>query len=174
MKIIGIDASTNKTGLAVFEDGEYISHILIDCHKIKDAFVRIPTMSNDVWEYINTINDIDKIIMEKSIFKTNIDTVQKLSNLSGAIMLYAFQHQIVFENPVPSEWRKKVGLRQSSKIKRDILKKEAIKAVEQEYGLNLTDDAAESILIARSGFKLPKISVDINDIDTDDWGEILE
>jgi hypothetical protein len=38
-----------------------------------------------------------------------------------------------------------------------VLKAEAIAAVKQEYGLDLTDDEYESILIARSGFDLPKI-----------------
>ena len=173
MLIVGIDASTNKTGLAIFKDGVYISHILIDCHKIKDAFIRIPTMADDIWKYLESIDGIDKIIMEKSIFKLSIDTVQKLSNLSGAIMLYAFQNDIAFENPVPTEWRKKIGLRQSSKIKREVLKQEAIKAVSQEYGIEVSDDAAEAILIARSGFSLPKINVELDSVE-EDWGEDLE
>ena len=38
-----------------------------------------------------------------------------------------------------------------------ILKKEAILAVENMYGVAVNDDVAESILIARSAFDLPKI-----------------
>ena len=44
MKIVGIDASTNKTGIAVFEDGKYLTHTLIDLHKITDTNKRIPKM----------------------------------------------------------------------------------------------------------------------------------
>lgn len=170
MKIIGIDASTNKTGICLFDDGEYVTHTIIDCHKEKDAMKRIPMMANKICKYLDGINDIDVIIMEKSILKSNIDTVQKLSNLSGAIMLYAYQHGIKFENPVPSEWRCKIGLEQSKNIKREILKLEAIKAVKQEYGLDVSDDEAESCLLARSGFDLPKINIKAEDVEDNYWG----
>lgn len=164
MKIVGIDGSTNKTGIAVFEDGKYITHTLIDCHKITDAYERIPKMASEIYKYLDSVGDIDAIIMEKSVLKTNVAAVQKLSNLAGAIMMYAYQKGIKFEHPIPTEWRKKIGLQQSSKIKRDVLKAEAILAVKQEYGLDVTDDIAESILLGRSGFNLPKIVITEEDI----------
>lgn len=170
MKIIGIDASTNKTGVCLFMDTEYMSHTLIDCHKEKDAMKRIPMMAHKICEYLDEIDDIDVIIMEKSILKSNIDTVQKLSNLAGAIMLYAYQNNIQFENPVPSVWRKKIGLEQSKNVKREVLKLEAIQAVKQEYGIDVSDDEAESILLARSGFNLPKINIKVEDVEEDIWG----
>ena len=156
MKIVGIDASTNKTGIAVFEDGKYLTHTLIDLHKITDTNKRIPKMMQAICKYLKQF-DVDKIIMEKSMLKNNIDTVQKLSNIAGVVMFYADTKGIEFELVYPSEWRSKVGLQQSSKIKREILKEEAISAVRQEYQMNLTDDESEAVLIARSGFNLPKI-----------------
>ena len=97
-------------------------------------------------------------------YRQNVDTVQKLSNIAGAVMLYAAQHDIEFENPVPSVWRKRIGLQQSNKIKRTALKLEAVQAVKQEYDMNVTDDEAESILIARSGYKLPTIEVKADEV----------
>jgi Holliday junction resolvasome RuvABC endonuclease subunit len=135
----------------------------------KDAFKRIPMMADEICSYLDSVFDIDVIIMEKSILKTNIDTVQKLSNLAGAIMLYAFQNNIKFEHPTPPEWRKKIGLEQSKKIKREVLKAEAIKAVKQEYDIDVSDDEAESILLARSGFDLPKINIKAEDVEEDIW-----
>lgn len=169
MKIIGIDASTNKTGICTFCDGKYITHTLIDCHKEKDVTKRIPMMSNKICEYLDSIDNVDVIIMEKSVLRSNVDTVQKLSAIAGAVMLYAYQHNIKFENPVPSEWRKKIGLEQSKNVKREVLKLEAIKAVQQEYGIEVTDDEAESILLARSGFDLPKINIRVEDVEDDCW-----
>ena len=170
MVIVGIDASTNKTGICVFKDSRYITHTLIDCHKEKDAMKRVPMMADEICKYLDSISNIDVIIMEKSILRTNIDTVQKLSNLAGVIMLYAYQNGIKFEHPTPPEWRKKIGIEQSSKVKREVLKLEAIKAVKQEYGMEVTDDEAESILMARSGFKLPKINIKASDVEDDIWG----
>ena len=161
MRIMGIDGATNKTGIAIFEDGKYEQHILIDLHKIKDASERIPKMMIAICEYINEYH-VDKVIMEKSMLTNNIDTVQKLSNLAGAVMLYTYSKNILFEYQYPSQWRKAIGLIQNNKIKKEILKAEAIFAVKQEYGLDVTDDVAEAILIARSGFDLPKIELNYN------------
>ena len=161
MKIIGIDASSNKSGIAVFDDAKYIEHTLIDLHKIKDPDQRIPKMMVEICKYIKG-HMPDKIIMEKSMMKNNIDTVQKLSNIAGAVMLYAATKNIEFQHVYPSEWRRIVGMQQSTQIKREVLKEEAVQAVKQEYGMDVTDDEAESILIARSGFDLPKITVEVD------------
>lgn len=154
MKIIGIDGATKTSGVAVFEDGNYVTHKLISFSG--DADVRIPKMMMAICEYIKE-HKPDKVIMEKSLLKNNIDTVQKLANLAGAVMFYCYSKGIPFEHQYPSQWRKTIGLSQGSKVKKETLKAEAIAAVKQEYGMDLTDDESEAILIARSGFDLPKI-----------------
>lgn len=163
MRIVGIDASTNKTGIAIFCDGEYIEHTLIDLHKIKDSGDRIPKMMTSICDYLDK-HQVDKIIMEESMMTNNISTVKMLSNIAGAVMYYAASHNIEFQLDLPSAWRKRIGLTQGRAVKRDVLKAEAITAVKQEYGLTLTDDECESILIARSGFDLPKIVITEDDV----------
>ena len=163
MVVAGIDASTNKTGVAIFCDGAYVEHTLIDLHKIKDSSERVPKMMLSICEYLGKHN-IDKIIMEESILTTNAATMKMLSNIAGSVMYYALINGIEFELALPSHWRKKIGLSQSNKIKRDVLKAEAITAVQQEYGMELTDDESEAILIARSGFDLPKIVITEDDV----------
>lgn len=163
MKVVGIDASTNKTGIAMFCNGRYIEHTLIDLHKTKDSNKRIPQMMLAICDYLDR-NEVDKIIMEESMMTNNISTVKMLSNLAGAIMYYAANNGIEFELVLPTHWRKKIGLSQSNKIKREVLKAEAILAVKQEYNMELTDDEAESVLIARSGFDLPKIVITEDDV----------
>ena len=172
MIIAGIDASTNKTGIAIFDDGKYVEHALIDLHKIKNSEERIPKMMLAICEYLDK-HKVDKIIMEKSMMTNNIVTVQMLSNLAGVVMYYAASNNIKFQLDLPSVWRRRTGLVQGRSVKRDELKAEAIAAVKQEYDLDLTDDECESILIARSGFDLPKIIVGIAQTvmpeDYDDW-----
>ena len=162
-KICGIDASSNKTGIAIFEDGKYIEHTLIDLHKIKDTDRRVTKMMVEICKYIKEKKP-DKIIMEKSIMKSNIAALQILSNIAGAVMLYAATKGIDLEFVYPVEWRKIIGLQQSMKVKREVLKEEAIRAVKQEYDMDVTDDEAEALLIARSGFDLPKLEVNIDDL----------
>ena len=161
MRIIGIDGATIKTGIAVFEDGRYVTHKLLSFDG--NADVRIPKMMMAICNFIKEYEP-DKIIMEKSMLTNNIDTVQKLSNLAGAVMFYCYSKGIPFEHQYPSQWRKKIGLAQGTKVKKETLKAEAIAAVKQEYRMNVTDDEAEAILIARSGFDLPKIVLEDDEI----------
>lgn len=164
MIVCGIDASSNKTGMAIFQDAKYIEHVLIDLHKMKDANERIPQMMLSMCDYLLK-HKIDKIIMEESMMTNNIVTVKMLSNIAGAVMCYAANNNIEFQFDLPSAWRKRVGLTQGRAIKREILKAEAINAVKQEYHMDLTDDECEAILIARSGFDLPKIVLANDDLD---------
>lgn len=158
MRIVGIDASTQRSGIALFEDSYYITHTLIDLHKEKDIMKRIPHMINEICAKLDAYKP-DKILMEETMLSTNIDTLKKLAYLAGGVMAYAHKNNIDFELLLPTEWRKEIGLQQSKKIKREVLKQEAIEAVLKEYKINVSDDEAESILIARSGFNLQKINI---------------
>lgn len=163
MLIAGIDGSTNSTGIAIMENNELKFYTLIDLHKEKDAMKRIQNMLLKICEVLDEYK-IDAVYMEKSILKSNVDTVQKLANLAGGIMLYCAKNNIEFHHPLPPTWRAKIGIRQSSKIKREVLKEEAILAVKEEYGIDVNDDIAEAVLIARSAFDLPCISVSDDDL----------
>lgn len=159
MRVAGVDASTKMSGVSIMSDGVLERYLLIDLHKEKDAIKRIKAMMVQIAEMLDQYQ-LDAVYMEKSICKGgNVDTTQKLSMLAGGIMFYCAKNGIKFVNPLPGEWRKRVGLKQSSKVKRDELKAEAIYAVKKEYGLNVNDDIAESILLARSAFDLPKIDI---------------
>ena len=163
--VVGIDGSTNKTGIAVFCDGRYIKHTLIDLHKVKDINERIPKMIGEICKYIDGINP-DKILMEETVLSSNTDTLKKLAYLAGGVMFYTYEHGIEFELVLPSQWRKKIGLQQSNKVKREVLKQESILAVKQEYGLDVNDDIADALLLARSAFDLPQIVITEDDL----WG----
>ena len=163
LTVAGIDASTTKTGVTIMTDGNLVYYTLIDLHKEKDAMKRIPIMLVKICEILDQY-DIDAVHMEKAFKMSNTDTTIKLANLSGGVMLYCAQNNIEFNNPLPTEWRAKIGLEQSKKVKRDVLKAEAIQAVKQEYGIDANDDVCEAILIARSAFNLPKIGITEDDL----------
>ena len=163
MIVAGLDCSTNKSGISIMKDGELIFYTLIDLHKEKDVMKRIKNMLLQICEVLKQY-DIDAVYMEKAFSKQNVDTTIKLANLSGGIILYCAQIDIEFNNPLPSEWRSQIGIEQSNKIKRDVLKAEAIKAVKNEYGIDVNDDVAESCLLARSAFNLPKIDITEDDL----------
>ena len=166
MLVAGIDASTTATGVSIMRDGELVCYklITIDSKKVKDAYKRIKEMFVKIIKILDQY-DVDKIYMEKAICKGgNVDVTIKLAYLSGGISLYCVQRDIEFYNPLPSEWRKLVGIPNGRGVKRDAQKEMAIKVVKDEYGINVNDDIAESILIARSAFDLPKIDICEDDL----------
>ena len=169
MIVAGIDASTTATGVCIMQDGKLIYHTLIaiSSSKEKDAEKRIKMMLIKMCDILNQY-DIDAVYMEKAICKGgNVDVTIKLAYLSGGMYLYCAQNGIEFHNPLPSEWRKRIGISQGRGVKRETQKEEAIFAIKREYGIDVNDDVAESILIARSAFNLPKIEVSEDDL----WGE---
>lgn len=161
MLIAGIDASTKATGISVMEDGKLIYNTLItiDSKKVPDAYERIKKMFIEICEILNQY-DIDAMYMEKAICKGgNVDVTIKLAYLSGGMSLYCMQRGIDFNNPTPSMWRKTVGIKNGKGVLRNEQKAQAIRAVKEEYEIDVCDDIAEAILIARSAFNLPKIKV---------------
>lgn len=163
MLVAGIDGSTTNTGISIMQDGELVFHSLISLPKSNDAMKRIPQMLLKIGEILDQY-EIDEVHMEKAFNKQNVKTTMQLANLAGGIMMYCAQKGIEFVHPMPSEWRAKIGVEQSNKIKREVLKAEAIKAVKREYGVDANDDVCESILIARSAFDLPKINITEDDL----------
>lgn len=165
MVVVGIDGSTKSSGLSIMVDGNLEFYTLIE-HKEKDAMQRIRLMLNDIYNVLDKY-DADIVCMEKAFNKQNIDTLQKLSYLCGGIIGYCVLHNIAFENPTPSTWRSKVGIpinEGKRKIKREVLKELAIQAVENEYNIEVNDDVAESILLARSKFDLSKLEISEEDL----------
>lgn len=162
MVVAGIDASTTATGVSIMRDGELIYYelITIDSKKEKDAYKRIKEMLTRICGILDRY-EIDKVYMEKAICKGgNVDITIKLAYLSGGMSLYCIQKDIEFNNPLPSEWRKSVGIKTGRGVLRAEQKAYAIQAVKDWYGIDVGDDVAEATLLARSAFNLPKLQIE--------------
>ena len=156
MKVIGIDASTTCTGIAVIEDGELIYHGIVDMKKNKDAYNRVMNMMEEIGVFILNANP-DAVYIEDSWNKQNIETTKMLSNIVGAVMYVCKSNKISFTKLIPSTWRSIVGIalnKNGKKVERDEFKKEAIKRVKRIYKIDCNDDEAEGICIAEAGWIL--------------------
>ena len=161
MLVAGIDASTTATGTSIMCDGELIYYelIAIDSKKEKDAYKRVQEMLIKICAILDRYK-VDKVYMEKAICKGgNVDITIKLAYLSGGMYLYCTQNGIEFNNPAPSTWRARVGIPNGRGVVRADQKACAIQAVKEEYSIDVGDDIAESILLARSAFDLPKLNL---------------
>lgn len=149
MKVVGIDMSSAKTGISCFIDNKYEDHVLIDLHKIKDTDIRIRKMMREIKKQLDIYRP-DIIVMEECLMTNNIKTVKILSYIAGTIIAWADENNVEFKFQMPTEWRKRVGIKQNKNIKREMLKQEAIDMVKDKFSLDVTDDESEAILLAYS------------------------
>lgn len=158
MKVMGIDASTTCSGVAVIEDGNLVYHDIIDMKKNKNADQRVMNMMGELGAMIQE-HSPDALYIEDSWNKQNIETTKMLSNIIGAVMYVCRDiTKCPFDKLIPSTWRSIVGIKlddgHGKKIKRDELKREAVERVKKIYKINCGDDEAEAICIAEAGWIL--------------------
>lgn len=155
MRIMGIDASTTCSGVAVIEDGKLIYHDAIDMKKNKDAEQRVKNMMSELGEIIKAYSPT-AVYIEDSWNKQNIETTKMLSNLLGAVMYVCQDLGCEFTKLLPSAWRSLTGIKMVGKggthLKRTELKQEAVSKVKKNYKIDCGDDEAEAICIAEAGW----------------------
>ena len=157
MRVMGIDASSTCSGVAVIENGKLIYHGIIDMKKNRDAESRIRNMISELGKSIDKYSP-DVLYIEDSWNKQNIETTKMLSNIVGAVMYACMEREISFHKVLPSVWRSVVGIQMNKennvKVKRDELKLEAVIRVHELYKIKCNDDEAESICIADAGWSM--------------------
>ena len=83
--MVSIDSSTSATGMCLFNDGKYKTHVLFDHHKNKDVNERIDLMIGDISNQLQQWNpDIVWIEQPKGSGR-NVEMVRKLSERLGAV-----------------------------------------------------------------------------------------
>ena len=105
--VVGIDASTNKTGICVFEDNKYVTHTLIDCHKEKDTMKRIPMMANKICEYLDSLQGqaylyYHSLSASNEIYQKYLRTLDSMVNTLDRTdyRTYSEKEKIILENTV--------------------------------------------------------------------------
>lgn len=148
-KFLALDASSSKTGWALFENGVHREHGLIDKSHHRDLETRLAIMSRAILDLIND-TDPDAVVIEDTTVIKSITTMRMLTRLQGVVYAACLMGSRDFEVISPSVWRKFAGVSQGGK-KREELKKEALEIVRVVYGIDCeTDDVAEAILIGQA------------------------
>lgn len=164
MRVVSIDASTKCTGIALFIDSEYKEHTLIDLHTVKNTDIRLKRMMQEIKKVLNEYKP-DLIVMEECLLKVNVAAVKLLSYVAGAIISWSVDNDVEFIFKLPTEWRATIKIVQGPKVTRDQLKQEAMDMVKEKFGLEVSDDIAEAILLGYSMFYKEEIE---NEIDIDE------
>lgn len=154
-KLITIDGSTQKTGIAYFCNGKYVEHVLLDFSKNKNMEKRFGSMSREIWSKLNDYRP-NIIYIEETYMANNPQTSKILTRLQGVVYAWCLNNDCEFNTIRPTSWRKQLNFHQGKGVKREELKKQSIEYVLHKYGLNVTDDEADAICIADAVLNLFK------------------
>lgn len=151
MTICGIDSSTQRTGMSLFdyESGDLLEIHCIDLHKEQDKERRIDEMILAICGTLDQWNP-SVIFIEDTWNKNNIEVTKMLTTIIGSVRYWCLSNDKKFNKILPSQWRSVVGLEKYGN-KRQEFKQAAVEYIENNYGINVTDDEAEGILIGEAG-----------------------
>lgn len=146
MDILAFDQSSKLSGWSLFKDGKYSCSGVIDKSKIKDSDMRIKEMGLAICKKIKELKP-DCVVIENVQQQAGVSTVILLSRLQGFILGWCYAHGVRIEIIGPSQWRAQLSFKQGAGIKRHELKSQSIEYVKEKYGLDVSEDEAESICI---------------------------
>lgn len=153
-KLVGIDASTNRTGMSLFDGTSLMSCRLIDKSKIKNKDERIEAMMLSIADVLDEWNP-DVVYQEDTWLGRNAETDQMLSSILGAVRFWCVKNGKAFHKIKPVSWRSVIGL--AAKAVREQAKKESVEYAANTYGYDVGDDEADAICVGVAGVKLEGI-----------------
>lgn len=120
--------------------------------KINDTDTRIKSMCLSIIDVLNRYYP-NIIYIEETAVLRNANTQRLLTRIQGVVYGWCITNNCEFYTIRPSQWRKILGFSQGKNIKRDILKKQSIEYVKNNYNLNVGDDVADALCIGSAIIK---------------------
>ena len=151
-RILALDAATNTTGFAIFDDGDLVSYGIYKANNELDTTSRI----NDVKKWLIALCkeiEPDFVGIENIQLQTynqgqaQVKTFQSLANLQGVLLDTLFELCIDHDLAYSVEWRKYCNIGDGTG--RENKKKAAQNKVKLWYGQDCTHDEADAICLGK-------------------------
>lgn len=151
-RVLALDAATNITGYAVFDNGDLVSYGIFKTDVDKTLEARI----NQVKIWLKTVIQtwepdfvgVEEIQLQTyNGHQTQVQTFQALANLQGVLKDTLFEECVDHDFAYANEWRKYCNI--NTEHGRENKKKIAQDKVQQWYGQNCTQDEADAICIGK-------------------------
>ena len=148
LKLIAFDQSTTATGWCVMELGtaRIIESGVVIPKKNDETIDRITYTIKRCLNLVRT-NEVAFVFIEGVQVQRNPRVYEVLAKLAGSLEVMLYESGYLVNVVKASEWRKRVGIKGR---KRADVKKEAIEMVKELYGLEVSEDECEAILMARA------------------------
>ena len=124
MKLMSIDADSFKVAIAIFENGNLVSNVLIFGGKKLDADTRARNIYYDFCKFLDESKP-DEVVIERSVYTQNFISSRTITEVIGFCKLACGQRNIPFDLVHNTSWKKFIckGNATKSEIKEAILKK---------------------------------------------------
>lgn len=154
VKLMSLDCSTTCSGMAIWDNGEYVTSHIINCEKNKDVEERLKEMVTKLWKGLDYYSP-SIVVIEDTYCHGNPSVQKKLDRIQGAIFAWCVLHSAEFHCIMPSAWRRYIeGFPNGKGVKRQEQKSFSVKYVTDKFGFKpITDDQADAILIGEGYMK---------------------
>lgn len=144
IKLLALDQSTRCTGWCLMQDKQYKSSGVLFVENLDDTIERMKLMYEEIKKIIKEVKP-DVVMIEDVQYQQNIQALKTLSQLQGIIMAYLYDLNIPFYIIPSTGWKSYCKIKGK---KREEQKKNTQKYVKNTYGLDVSEDEADSIGIA--------------------------
>lgn len=146
-RVIAFDQATENFGLSIFDDNQLVFYSLYTFSG--DVVSRLTKIKKFITEIVLPIWQPDYVVMEDIQYQYGaVLTYKILAMLLGIIEVACNEANVKYEVVSPNVWRKYAGTAGKSRREEKML---SVAVVKEKYGVKVTDDVAEAILIGRYG-----------------------
>ena len=144
-RVIGFDNASHNMGVSIFDNGKLVYYNLLTFNQ-GTAIQRLNKIRDTLEKQILPLWEPDIIQIEDIQHQTSYATYEVLVKLKGVFEMACDRFGIELKRTRSSTWRSHFAI---NKRKREEDKKAAIGLVKDMYQVEVTDDVAEAILIAK-------------------------
>ena len=146
-RVIAFDQATENFGLSIFDDNQLVFYSLYTFSG--DVVSRLTKIKKFITEIVLPLWQPDYVVMEDIQYQYGaVLTYKILAMLLGVIEVACNEANVKYEVVSPNVWRKYAGTAGKSRREEKML---SVAVVHEKYGVKVSDDVAEAILIGRYG-----------------------
>ena len=146
-RVIAFDQATENFGLSIFDDNQLVFYSLYTFSG--DVVSRLTKIKKFITEIVLLLWQPDYVVMEDIQYQYGaVLTYKILAMLLGVIEVACNEVNVKYEVVSPNVWRKYAGTAGKSRREEKML---SVALVKEKYGVKVSDDVAEAILIGRYG-----------------------
>ena len=151
-RVIAFDQATEHFGLSIWDDSKLVFYSLYTF--TGDVISRLTKIKSFINDIVIAAWQPDFIIMEDIQQQYGaVLTYKILAMLLGVIEVTCTENKIPYEVVSPNVWRKYAGTCGKTRKEEKLL---SMAVVKEKYGVTVTDDIAEAILIGQYGSRVHK------------------